>query len=152
MTLVFQVSKITGALKFLDNLSSLTQISDKVFSYIEEIKALNKGLLPTIERHIIVLTKELRRKRTILKETKLKIERIKQKNNLFAELEKELEKTYIRGTIISRFLKDHPDFEDIYNQVNNMKAEANKLDVDITRRENFLSQLEEGKLLIERTY
>lgn len=151
--MVFKMEKISGALHFLNNLKSISEIIPEVNGAISRIIELNNSIypniieaLPPISHEIKDLTCELHKvereynqKEKRLEYYKNRLENIKKKSNgaEFCQIEQ-------------RFKENNPQFEILINETEKLWHEQNKLLTRISDREGIKKRLLSYKELIEK--
>ena len=153
MYLVYRIGKISGALRFLDNLKQLAEICTDINPYIEELSIMNVSIYPELIEAIPPIKNDV-----LNLEQKLKIEekRLKWLNNRFEFLENKLDRILSKCNFEDQkcrrllFLKNNPKYEKLKEQVDMQLNTVYQIKGDLSRRNSFLSDLQSFKKLIEK--
>ena len=93
--LMFKVEKLAGALDFLEELGKISDCYDKIDGYIEEIKQINRTLIPEIDAFLVELSKEIEAKKIksveLQEEIDVKDAEVERLDELMAPYEDELD-------------------------------------------------------------
>lgn len=154
--IAFKAEKITGCLFLLDNLKKLTEITNIIVPYIEEIEKMNLRIQPEIETHIDSLNKDIDGLNSNLNNVITEIQALEpsleQHRKNIEEVRREMNKKANEGTEYpinnygifdaeQEYKKTHPEYVELkkeYEELNERKAYLQK---EIKRRENFLEIL-----------
>lgn len=144
-----QAEKITGALSFLTNLQSLSEIFPQVSHYIQMIKDLNLKLLPSFIRKIEVINKEVVKSQTELKHLEAEFKTLYQYCEphdaiiLMIKNEKELksDKCVSMEKIRNEYCMEHLDYKINFEKMNQINLDIEKRNSDIWNRKRFISEL-----------
>lgn len=156
----FKSEKITGCLFLLDNLKRLTDIAPIIIPYIQEIKQMNKQILPEIDNHIEILTNEINLHNNSLEELQKTIDSLDitmvQYKKSIEEVRKEMSKKasermkygYVEFGFIEaerEYKKTHPEYWQFKEQYDREINKKDEMVIEITRRERFLKNLNKCK-------
>lgn len=153
MYLVYRMGKISGALRFLDNLKQFAEIVEEINSYIQEISSMNISIypelcdaIPPIKSDIKQLERKLKKEEKELKWLECKFKYLDDK------LDRILSKCEYtdRDTRKETFLKANPSYEKLKEQILIKETLVNQMDCDLRKRNEFLSDLQKFKELIEK--
>ncbi len=171
-TLVNKVHKLSGALAFLEDLQNIQGFYSKVLDYIDEIKAINRELLPQINQFIGRLSDEIQNRTIESNKLKGQIEtkqsEINTLNVLIKPFEDELrlmveavimeKETYYeeKTRIETEYINANPKFSDlrdakktIVTEKDMLLNEKSKIDADIRYRKNLIVTLNDSKIDIK---
>lgn len=154
ISMIYKMEKITGALRFLNNLRKFSELDEDVEVAINRIVELNNLILPEIEAAIPSVKFEIKGLNKILEP--LEIERnIKKKEEPFAKLERILTAKLAwevshaqKEETICRFKKQYPEYEKWDIELNKLSENICELKYKIRKRKEFLSRLKSCKSLI----
>ena len=160
ITTIFKAEKLSAALDLLEKLKALAQAYPKALSAIKQIKTFNIDLFPQVKEHIVTIEQEIKRRQAILKpkvEERDKLKAIwKLHFDKMDELIEDAHKNNIYNltviqTIQNKYLSSHPNFKNIYDDVEARSKEIKEDEHQISMRESFVKRLESCKnLIIER--
>ena len=154
--IAFKAEKITGCLLLLDNLRKLTEITNVITPYVEEIELMNLRIQPEIASHVESLAKDINRLNTDLNDIKKEImilePTLERHKKAIEEVRKEMNKianegkkninieygTYEAEQKYRTFNPEYVKFKEKYDELNTRKG---KLKKRIERRERFLEIL-----------
>lgn len=153
MYLVYRIGKISGALRFLDNLKQLAKICTEINSFIEELFSMNVSIYPELTDAIPPISSDV-----IQLERKLKRE-VKQLNRLekrFEYLDNKLDRILSKCNLKDQysrqqmFLKANPTYEKLKEQIQLQRNTVSLIQWDLSQRNEFLSDLKRFKIIIEK--
>ncbi len=171
-TFMNKVHKLSGALAFLEDLQNIQGFYSKVLDYIDEIKAINRELLPQINQFIGRLSDEIQNRTIESNKLKGQIEtkqsEINTLNVLIKPFEDELrlmveavlmeKETYYeeKTRIETEYINANPKFSDlrdakktIVTEKDMLLNEKSKIDADIRYRKNLIVTLNDSKIDIK---
>ncbi len=153
MYLVYRIGKISGALRFLDNLKQLAAICSDINSYIGELYAMNVSIYPELSEAIPpIISDIIKLERTLKREEKQLSWLEKKINVLDNKLDRILSKCNYEDQSSRKqlFLKSNPTYEKLKNQIQSQRDNVNQIQTDLYKRNEFLSDLQRFKELIEK--
>ena len=160
ITTIFKAEKLSAALDLLEKLKALAQAYPKALNAIKQIKTFNIDFFPHLKEHIVTIEQEIKRRQAILKpkvEERDKLKAIwKLHFDKMDELIEDAHKNNIYNltviqTIQNKYLSSHPNFKNIYDDVEARSKEIKEDEHQISMRESFVKRLESCKnLIIER--
>ena len=150
MEIAKQAEKISGALNFLTNLESLSQIFPEVSNNIQAIKDMNINLLPTFVKNIDDISKEVEQSRSLVTRLESKLEELDQfckpHEELILKMKKEKETetgSYVlESDIREEYFKNHMGYKVKYEKKKEVQEDINKRKVDIWKRKYFMSLIQ----------
>lgn len=154
MYLVYRIGKISGALRFLENLKQLSTICEEVNYYIDELISMNISIYPELTEAIPPIVTDVKNL-----ERKLKNEekQLKWFENRYEYLDNKLERLLSicanyedRENREKMFLKANPSYEKLKEQIRIQNNIVHQTQWDLSKRNEFLSDLKRFKLLIEK--
>ena len=154
MYLVYRIGKISGALRFLENLKQLSTICEDVNSYIDELISMNISIYPELTEAIPPIITDVKNL-----ERKLKNEekQLKWLENRYEYLDNKLERLLSRCANYEdredrekMFLKANPSYEKLKEQIRIQNNIVHQIQWDLSKRNEFLSDLRRFKILIEK--
>lgn len=152
MTIAYRVEKITGALHFLTKLKALTSLFPTIKDDIDEIKEMNKNLLPYIDKNMETIKLEIKTKKAKLKREEKKLKNLEQVNEYWYDTFKPKKyRNYSFVPNIEEFLKMNSNLRKEYNKIVAQENTINAIKKDIEFRTNFYNKLRLGKELIRET-
>ena len=150
MTIAYRVEKVTGALLLLEKMKALTSLYSTVIEHINEIKEMNKGLLPDIEKNMASMMNEIKKKESLLKKEDAKLIALEEANaSWYDEFNPRKYTSAFMVPRIDWFLSKNPKYRDAYNEISVQADVVRKIKEDIEQRMNFYKKLESGKELIQ---
>lgn len=154
MSTIFKAEKLSAALDLLDKLKVLATAHPLALDAIERIKELNINFFPNLKEHIARIENEIKKRQEILapkiKECDILKEKGKPHYDKINELIENARRNgnYNFSAIRSDYFSAHPDFKQLYDDVENRSNEISKDEYQISMRENFVRRLDNCKLLI----
>ena len=150
MEIAKQAEKISGALDFLSNLEALSNLFPEVAQDIQMIKDLNIRLLPSFIRKIEEIGAEVERRQIEKNQLEDEIETLericKPHNDAIMELIKEKKnetgKSVPKYEVHEKYCKEHHDYKQKYDKLNDLKKKVREMKNDIWCRKNFVMQIE----------
>lgn len=154
MSTAYKADKISGALRFLDNLTQLSEIYDFISESITELKEINISILPEIQEtlkgireSILVLEHQIE---NLEQEIKVVENRITPYTQTLDGLIKNGEEEK-RASIIELFKKNNPRYNELLNKLGSLRSEVQRKRRLIHERRNFEDSLEQSEKLIIET-
>lgn len=151
--MIFKMEKISGALHFLKNLTSLTEILPDVENIISRIIELNQIIYPSILEAIPPIKDELK---SLIKEDN-KIQHLYEvKSRQLEPYKIELKNIKEKASRINyediecEFKENNPQYKILTEEVNTLWTEHNRLFNMISNREDVIERLNSYKDLIDR--
>ena len=150
MEIAKQAEKISGALKFLTNLESLSKLFPEISDYIQVIKDININLLPSFERNIHNINKNIENRQllvTSLEEELADLNKfckphneiiLKIKQNKEAETGKFIPEYQMR----EEYFKEHTNYKEMYEKAVKVQESIDTQKNDIWKRKNFMSEIQ----------
>lgn len=153
MDIAFKAEKITGALLFLDKLSELVEIFPNIQNAIDEIKSLNRKLIPELLEkisHISKLVKEHNNQVLKIEEVLTPIEEeIKTHEKVIEELLQTCKSNDIEEEIKDRYKSNNPNYKILIEKREEILERRRKLKDQIFKRERFIEELNKCYQLIQ---
>lgn len=160
----FRCEKVSGALHFLDNLTSQAEYIPEIETLITELKSMNRNLIPEIDCRIPQIEnqiKEAELKKQVLENEKSEINKeiephIKIIENIKEERKRQKEQKgeTVYGWILSNeitqeYKNKNEDFKDLQDKLYVISDMISKLSTEIIRRSEFKKMLLGCRELIE---
>ncbi len=142
MTISFQAEKITGSLLLIPNLMKLCVLYPEIKSIIQEIERINREFFPLLHNSIVSLSKKIQL--LSYKIDNIQIEYNTFKRNNYRNLrDYDIFKARNRdnANVFGDYIKDHPEFEVIYNKRNWYNEKIDELTNERKRLSKFKAQL-----------
>lgn len=146
MEVVFKADKISGALPFLDKLTALVPFFPIIQDYVEEIRLLNKKLVPCIEKQISAILMEIERQTTILNEQeKILNDLLKDIAVYKVEIDalQEGKQQKEKYEIEQLYRRTHPGYDQLCRDKDEKTKEIIGIKNTILKRRCFMAKLEE---------
>lgn len=156
LSTIYKAEKLSAALCLLEKLQVLAPIHSIAQDAINKIKELNITFYPHLKEHIALIEKEIQRRQNILEPKIEERDRLKAKGkhhfDKMAELiEEERKKGYYNSAVIrARYLSTHPDFKELYEDLEKRDEEIQKDEYQISIRKNFVQRLDDCKNMMAR--
>lgn len=153
--IAFQAEKISGALLLLDNLSTLTTIYPNVTKSIEQIKDMNRGLLPNFRSTKNKIEIEVERRREVVNKLEEQVEELTERNKPHEEaiklLVEQAKKDNPSHTNIQRdYESKHPDYVITSKKIKDIRNDIYEKKQDIYQRNEFARCISECISRIEQ--
>ena len=150
MEIAKQAEKISGALKFLTNLESLSEILPEVSGYIQSIKDLNVNMLPSFIKKIDDINKEIESRQSLVERLEEKLEELiqfcKPHSDNIIKLKKvreeETGKYVSEDEIREEYYKLHMDYKIKFEKKKEVQEDIDKRKNDIWKRNYFISEIQ----------
>lgn len=153
MDVVYKSEKITGALYFLDNLSSLVEIFPAIQDAMDVIKSLNNELLPEIEKNIISINEMIRSHKQNVErlngELALLKDQIKVHDKAIDELVEGVTDYSQRCSIRKDYESQHPEYSKLCSERDTIDDKISELNSFVFSRTDFVDSLERCKSRIQ---
>ena len=142
MTIAFQAEKITGSLLLIPNLTKLCGLYPKIKLIINEIESLNREFFPQLHNAIVIISNKIKTLSNKIDSLQTEFSAFKRDNNrLFRDYDIFKKRNRDKLNVFGDFIKDHPEFEAIYNKRNKYKKEIEELTNEFERLIKFKKQL-----------
>ena len=161
----FKGEKISGALNFLDQLQTLTPITDKVGLYIKRIMDCNNSVIPELKTAIVNKKKYLDPILANIEKEQPIWDKLSSKNDVYEKMRSEMYDAIAEEDDFSdkawdakieernkRFAKEHPEYEAFkaeydaeYNVYNDLCGKRDKAQSFIDEIQSYLDKIEEHK-------
>lgn len=148
MSLVLRSEKISGALDFLDNLTSLAETLPEIYAFISEIKETAMAILPQIDATIDKLTRETG---ALQEEKESKKEQLSSIKAMLEPHDKAIDEMYegrcddqlsqSRSYFEDRYEQEHAEYSDIKKEEAELCTEIAALAREMYMRSSFRSSL-----------
>lgn len=143
MPMLFKVEKITGALDFLNSLTAIAKIVNKVQPYIDRLLDINTALYPEIQEAMKRITNRINENKPI-KENLEKL--ISDLSNKIKSFETEIESLCTETAqdkhfIQSKYETEHPEYLKAKEELNDLKTQHFNVDLLIYDLNSFLDIL-----------
>lgn len=158
ISMIYKMEKVSGSLKFLDNLRDIKEIYSEISDSINRIIEMNRTILPEVECAIPPIEVEIKDLnadilplKKQLKSCQVKFDKLQQQfDKIF---ERELHKTgYLsdedNAKIKKEFENNNPRYVELKVTINDLKNRISELDNSILNRKNVLEKLNGYKGLI----
>ncbi len=153
MSIAYMAYKISGALHFMDNLTQLSEIYGFVKVAIEELKSINRSILPEVKEALREVRKHIRRLEKKVAILEKKINDLEKKEEKYANALKKLLQnadTKDRDSIKIKFKKENPMYVEILDELSSLYPEVRELYAILRDRQVFESELDDAERLIEQ--
>lgn len=154
MSIAYKADKISGALRFLDNLTQLSEIYDFISDSITELKDINISILPEIQEALKGIKESIRVLERQVEGLEQEFDSVEKRIAPYKEtLEGLIKKgeTEKRDSIIAQFKKNNPRYCELIEKRDSLKSEIQRKNWLILERRNFEDSLEESEELIVET-
>ena len=149
MTIAFQAEKISGSLLLISNLTKLCSLYPKIKSVINEIVCINREFFPQLHNAIVTLSNKIKTLSNKLDGIQTEYSTFKRKNNqLFRDYDRFKNRNRDKINVFGDFIKDHLEFEAIYNKRNKYIKEIEEFTNELNRLSEFKKQLSRCAQLI----
>ena len=149
MTIAFQAEKISGSLLLIPNLTKLCSLYPKIKLIINEIESLNRKFFPQLHNAIIIISNKIKTLSNKIDSLQTEFSAFKRDNNrLFRDYDIFKKRNRDKINVFGDFIKDHPEFEAIYNKRNKYKKEIEEFSIELNRLSVFKEQLSRRAQLI----
>lgn len=151
ITTIFKAEKLTSALDLLDKLKALSEAYPKALDAIEDIKSLNFNFFPNLKKDIKKIEDEIKHRQEILKPKVEERDKIKGMwKSHYDKMHELIEEAHKNGnyefqTIREKYFTSYPEFKKAYNDVEEKTKVIQKEEIQISKREGFVRQLESFK-------
>ena len=166
MPLAFYCEKVSGALHFLDNLNKLGTSIPEINPMVNELKAMNRNLIPIINQQVFRIEMEVKddeKKKLVIdnemEDANKAIEFHMKKIEEHIETEIEIadnndsdqkESEYaIKSRVAGEYEKTHDEYRLLKKQKNELESKSRKLKQKIDQRNSFIKTLVSCRELIE---
>lgn len=151
--MAFKAEKITGCLYLLENLMQFRTISSYVNKCIEEIKSMNREIIPDIKSHRVSISLDIKRLQKKLDSINFKIkEKTPKLEKHQSVIKLAVDKmnmengnphiTYSVHDYEIKYISLHPEYKALKNEISDLNQEAQEKKNEIMLRQSFDDQLE----------
>lgn len=151
---IFKAEKLSAALDLLDKLQLLASAHPAALDAIEQIKTLNIKFFPTLKEHINRIEQEIITRQEILASKIAERDVLKDKGKPHYDKIDELienartNNQYNIADIRNNYLLSHPEFKQLYDNIQKQSEEISRDEYQISMREKFVERLSVCKYLI----
>lgn len=154
MPIAYKADKISGALRFLDNLTQLSEIYDFISESITELKEINISILPEIQETLKGIRESILVLEHQIENLEQKIETVEKRITPYTQtldglINKGGEENLI--SIIDLFKKNNPRYTKLLNKLGSLRSEVQRKRWLIHERRNFEDSLDKSEKLIIET-
>ena len=154
MSILLKVTKVSGALTFLDNLQAIARVFGYVGSSLIELRGLAFSIIPDVNSLISALKKELKRLKNEINVETLKLKNLQEKlkpfNLALEKLFKEQGETSYKGkqAIEAEFMKDNKRYTSLLDEASKQQKVVWAKEQFFIDRNNFYENLSNQRDLI----
>lgn len=145
MNIAFKAEKVTGALSFLEKLSELAELLPTIYKSMDEIKLLNKTLIPELEESIPKIQDELDKESKQLEKLEPKLgilnEKIEPHKNAIRELQEPCRSWREKDQVEKDYESEHPEYGELCSEKKELLTSIDALKTHIRKRTNFINCL-----------
>jgi len=154
MSIAYKADKISGALRFLDNLTQLSEIYDFISDSITELKEINISILPEIQEALKGIRESIHVLEQQIENLEQEIKVVEKKLALYTQtldglIKKGADEKH--ASIIAQFKKNNPRYTELLDNLDSLKGEVQRKNWLIHERQNFENSLEQSEKLIVET-
>ncbi|MGM9706408.1 MAG: hypothetical protein ACI3YM_02180 [Prevotella sp.] len=151
--LLFRMEKVSGALRFVNSLSSFSTIYNFISKAIETIEKLNVEIYPELTARIIPIREEVTKLKEELLTLSTEYDKLKKKMERHYRtieiIQNRYKQTENKETAKNNYYKRHPELTELENMINKLNGELCPQKHLLYMREKFLNSLEKCKSNIE---
>lgn len=154
MSIAYKADKISGALRFLDNLTQLSEIYDFIYESITELKEINISILPEIQEALKGIRESILLLEHQIESLEQEIEAIEKKITPYTKTLDGLIKKggeEKRVSIVAQFKINNPMYAELIDKRDSLQDEVQRKKRLIDERRNFEDSLEQSEELIVET-
>lgn len=147
MSIAYKADKISGALRFLDNLTQLSEIYDFIAESITELKEINISILPEIQEALKGIRESILVLEHQIESLEQEIEAIEKTITPYTQTLDGLIKKggdEKRASIVAQFEKNNPRYTELLDKLASLKGEVQRKNWFIHERRNFEDSLEQS--------
>ena len=149
MTIAFQAEKISGSLLLIPNLIKLCSLYPTIKSIINEIERINREFFPQLHNAIVTLSNKIESLSNKIDSLQTEYSTFKRNNyRHFRDYDIFKARNRDKINVFGDFIKDHPEFEAIYNKSKKYKEEIEVFTNELNRLSEFNKQLSRCAQLI----